>query len=152
MTVIGVAAGGAVVHELAHLAAALVFGIQVISFTPFDPAYLSPAIRISPDTDASLRPPFWYAGGWGAGLLMLLPLVPNRRWFLGSFDRWALGLSLATMGFVQLGLGVLEGAFHQLYIEGAGGGANVLVAAWAGMVGFLLYWRVFFRRGVAGRN
>lgn len=149
LLVIAVAAAGAIIHELAHLAAAWVLGISIVSFSPFDSTYLSPAIRISPDTDFSLRTSFWYAGGVTAGAVMFLPLALARKWFLRSTDRWALGLSLSSLGLVQLGLGFMEGALHGLYIEGAGtlGSANSLAAAWCAVMGFLVYVAVFPRPG-----
>lgn len=66
-------------HELAHLTAAYILGIEVVSIIWFDPVHLAPVIEISQNTDPSLLPPLWYAGGLSAGIILLLPLAVGRR-------------------------------------------------------------------------
>lgn len=150
MVVVAVALVAATMHELAHLTAAYILGIEVVTITWFDPVHLAPVIEISPDNDPSLLRPMWYAGGLSAGAILLLPLAVRRKWFRQSFSRWALGLSLAALGFMQLGQGILEGAFHTQYVAGAGSlsSASCLLQILCGIMGFLLYFALFPRASI----
>ena len=140
-----VALAAITLHELAHLVAAGILGIDIVSIRWFDPAHIALVIQISPNTNSSLLLPFWYAGGLTAGIVLLSPLVVRRGWFTQSLKRWTLGLCLATLAFIQLSQGILEGAFHDFYISDAGNiiDAGSLLQTSCGLLGLLSYLVLF---------
>jgi hypothetical protein len=60
-----------------------------------------------------------YSGGLVTGLLLLVPLIFKREWFKQSLYCWLLGLYMATFSCWHLCQGILEGAFHDMYISDA---------------------------------
>jgi hypothetical protein len=83
-----------------------------------------------------------YSGGLVTGLLLLVILALKREWFKQSLYRWLLGLYIVTFGFWHLSQGILEGAFHDMYIAGA---TNIFslsncVGYAFGVLGMALYW------------
>jgi len=131
-----------IIHEGAHYVAAAIMKVPIASFTWFDPHYFAP-IFVSGATEYT-----WevmvvsYAGGLVTGLLLLAILVFKREWFNQSLYRWLLGLYMAMFGFWQLCHGILEGAFHDMYIADA---TNLLslsscVGFASALLGMALYW------------
>jgi len=116
--------------------------VPIQSFTLFDPHYFAP-VFVSGATEYT-----WdvmvvsYAGGLVTGLLLLAVLVLKREWFKQSLYRWFLGFFMTMFGFWQICQGVLEGAFHDMYIVDA---TNILslsncVGYASAVLGMALYW------------
>ena len=84
-----------------------------------------------------------YAGGLVTGVLLLVILLLKRVWFKQSLYRWLLGLYVAMFGFWEICQGILEGAFHQVYISNA---TNLLFSSThymgyaSAFLGMFLYW------------
>lgn len=108
-----------IIHEGVHLVIAVIMKVPILSFTWFDPRYFAP-VFVSGSTEYT-----WevmvvsYSGGMVTGLLLLAILALKREWFKQSLYRWLLGLYIATFGFWHLCQGILEGAFHDMYISDA---------------------------------
>lgn len=108
-----------VIHEFAHFITAVIMQVPIASFVWFDPRYFAP-VFVSPATEYTLRTiVVSYSGGLVTGLLLVATLVFKREWFKQSLYRWLLGLYIVTFGFWQLCQGILEGAFHDMYISDA---------------------------------
>ena len=91
-----------------------------------------------------------YAGGLVTGLLLLVIVVLKREWFKQSLYHWLLGLYMATFGFWQICQGILEGAFHDMYIADATNifSLSYCVGYTSAVLGMALYW--VFMPGVKG--
>jgi hypothetical protein len=130
-----------IIHENAHLVTALIMRVPILSFTWFDPRYFAP-VFVSGATEYTWRVMVVsYSGGLVTGFLLLLIVALKREWFKQSLYRWLLGLYMATFGFWHLSQGILEGAFHDMYIAGA---ANIFsltncVGYASGVLGLALY-------------
>jgi hypothetical protein len=93
--------------------------VPITSFTWFDPRYLAP-VFVSGATEYTLRVMVVsYSGGLVTGLLLLVIVALKREWFKQSLYRWFLGFYIATFGFWQICQGILEGAFHDMYVSDA---------------------------------
>jgi len=131
-----------VIHEGAHYIAALIMKVPIASFTWFDPRYLAP-VFVSGSTEYTLATQVVsYAGGLVTGVLLLAILILKREWFKQSLYRWLLGFYIATFGFWQICQGILEGAFHDMYIADA---TNILSVSYcvgyaSAVLGMVLYW------------
>lgn len=131
-----------VIHEGAHYVAALIMKVPIACFTWFDPRYLAP-VFVSGSTEYTLGVKVVsYAGGLVTGVLLLAILVLKREWFKQSLYRWLLGFYVATFGFWQLCQGILEGAFHDMYISDA---TNIFSLSYcvgyaSAFLGMVLYW------------
>ena len=131
-----------VIHEGAHLVTAVILKVPIRSFTWFDPRYFAP-VFVSGTTEHT-----WevmvvsYSGGLVTGLLLLVVLALKREWFKQSLYRWLLGFYIATFGFWQICQGILEGAFHDMYIADA---TNIFSFSYcvgyaSAFLGMVLYW------------
>ena len=131
-----------IIHEGAHYIAATIMKVPIASFTWFDPRYLAP-VFVSGSTEYTLGcKVVSYAGGLVTGVLLLAILFFKRDWFKQSLYRWLLGFYMATFGFWQLCQGILEGAFHDMYIADA---TNLLSLSYcvgyaSAVLGMALYW------------
>ena len=131
-----------VIHEGAHYVAAVIMKVPIASFTWFDPRYLAP-VFVSGSTEYTLGyKVVSYAGGLVTGVLLLAVLVLKRNWFKQSLYRWLLGFCIATFGFWEICQGILEGAFHDMYIADA---TNILSLSYcvgyaSAVLGMALYW------------
>jgi len=131
-----------IVHEGAHFVTAVILKVPILSFTWFDPRYFAP-VFVSPATEHTLGTiVVSYAGGLVTGLLLLATLGFKREWFKQSLYRWLLGLYMATFGFWQICQGILEGAFHDMYIADA---TNILSISYcagyaSAFLGIVSYW------------
>jgi hypothetical protein len=136
-----------IIHEGAHYVAAIILRVPIASFTWFDPRYFAP-VFVSGSTEYTLGVKVVsYAGGIVTGVLLLAILVLKREWFKRSLYRWLLGLYMATFGFWQICQGILEGAFHEMYIADA---TNIFSISYCvgyafAVLGMALYW-VFIPR------
>ena len=131
-----------VIHEDAHLVAALIMRVPILSFTWFDLRYFAP-VFVSGSTEYTLgMQVVSYAGGLVTGVLLLAILLLKREWFKRSLHRWLLGLYIATFGFWHLSQGILEGVFHDMYIAGAADifSLSNCVGYAFGVLGMALYW------------
>ena len=108
-----------VIHEGVHYVAAVIMKVPITSFTWFDPRYLAPAFVTGFTEHTTGMMIVGYAGGLVTGVLLLAILALRRAWFKRSLYRWLLGFYMATFGFWQISLGILEGAFHNMYIADA---------------------------------
>jgi len=132
----------AVIHEGAHYTAAVIMNVPIASFTWFDRGYLT-AVFVSGGTEYAWRVMVVsYAGGLVTGVLLLATLVFKRDWFRRSLYRWLLGFYMAMFGFWHLCQGILEGAFHDMYIADA---SNFLSLSYgigygSALLGMALYW------------
>jgi len=132
-----------ILHEGAHYIAALIFGVSISRFSWFDPAYFAP-VFVSASEEYKLGMTIVsYAGGLFAGTLLLSILIYRWNWFKQSLYRWFLGLYLVAFGSWQICQGILEGAFHQVYISNA---SNLLfspahyIGYAAAFLGMFAYW------------
>ncbi|MEE8470284.1 MAG: hypothetical protein V3S51_03035 [Dehalococcoidia bacterium] len=107
------------VHEGAHLVFAIMTKVPIESFSWFDPQYLAPGFFSGPTENVLGLTVVGYAGGLAAGAFLLTLLVLKRKWFSRSVFRWLLGCYIATLGLWQICQGILEGAFHDMYISDA---------------------------------
>jgi hypothetical protein len=140
----------AIIHENAHLVAALIMRVPILSFTWFDPRYFAPVFVFGTRENTLPAMVVSYSGGLVTGLLLLLILALKRGWFKQSLYLWSLGLYMAAFGFWHLSQGILEGAFHDMYVAGATDifslSNNVGYAS--GFLGIALYW--VFMPGIKG--
>ena len=131
-----------VIHEGAHYIAAVIMKMPIASFTWFDPRYLAP-VFISDATESTIGyKVVSYTGGLVTGILLLAILVLRREWFKQSLYRWFLGFYIATFGFWGICQGILEGAFHNMYIADA---TNIFSLSYcvgyaSAVCGMALYW------------
>jgi len=134
-----------IIHEGAHYVFAVIMRVPIISFTLFDPHYFAP-VFVSGATEYT-----WevvvvsYAGGLVTGVLLLAILVLKRDWFKQSLYRWFLGFCIAMFGFWQLSHGILEGAFHDMYIAGATSifSLSSCIGLASALLGMTIYYWVF---------
>ena len=132
-----------IAHEGAHYFTALVLGIPIAHFTWFDPNYFAPAFVSASKENATGMVMVSYAGGLVPGVLLLGILLFKRNWFKQSIYRWLLGLYIIAFGFWQICQGILEGAFHQIYISNA---TNLFfspthyIGYASAFLGMFLYW------------
>jgi len=131
-----------VIHEGAHFVTAVIMKVPIASFTWFDPRYFAP-VFVSGSIEYTLGyKVVSYAGGLVTGVLLLAILAFKREWFKQSLYRWFLGFYMATFGFWQICQGVLEGAFHDMYIADA---TNILSLSYcvgyaSAFLGMAVYW------------
>jgi len=131
-----------VIHEGAHYITAVILKVPIASFTWFDPRYLTP-VFVSGSTEYTLgMQVVSYTGGLVTGVLLLAILVLKRDWFKQSLYRWLLGFYMATFSFWEICQGVLEGAFHDMYIADV---TNFLSLSYcigyaSAILGMALYW------------
>jgi len=131
-----------IIHEGAHYIAAVIMRVPIASFTWFDPRYLAP-VFVSSSTEYTLGVKVvGCAGGLVTGVLLLAILVLKREWFKQSLYRWFLGFYIATFGFWQICQGILEGAFHDMYISDASNifSLSYFVGYASAVLGMALYW------------
>jgi len=131
-----------IIHEGAHLVTAVIMKVPILSFTWFDPRYFAP-VFVSGATEYTLRVMVVsYSGGLVTGLLLLLILALKREWFKQSLYRWLLGFYVATFGFWQICQGILEGAFHDMYVSDASNvfGLSYCIGYASAVLGMALYW------------
>lgn len=139
-----------IIHEGAHLITAFIMKVPIMSFTWFDPRYFAPVFVSSAREYTVPAMVVSYSGGLVTGLLLLIILALKREWFQQSLYRWLLGFYMATFGFWHLCQGILEGAFHDVYISDA---TNILSLSYcvgyaSAVLGMVLYW--IFMPGVRG--
>jgi hypothetical protein len=131
-----------VIHEGAHLVAAIIMKVPILSFTWFDPRYFAP-VFVSGATEYTLEVMVVsYAGGLVTGLLLLVIVALKREWFKQLLYRWLLGLYIVTFGFWHLSQGILEGAFHAMYVSDASNvfGLSYCIGYASALLGMALYW------------
>ena len=131
-----------VIHEGAHYLAAIIMKVPIASFTWFDPHYLAPVFISGAKESTIGYKVVSYAGGLVTGVLLLVLLVLKREWFKRSLYRWLVGFYMATFGFWEICQGILEGAFHDMYIADA---TDILSLSYcvgyaAAVLGMVLYW------------
>ena len=130
------------IHEGAHYVVALIMKVPIASFTWFDPRYFAP-VFVSASTEYTLgMHGVSYAGVLVTGVLLLAILALKRGWFRQSLYRWFLGFYIATFGFWEICQGILEGAFHDMYIADA---TNILSISYcagyaSAFLGIVSYW------------
>ena len=132
---LSLAIASVVIHESAHILAALSLGAQ---FSDLKLGFygINPSVTL-PEWFTGIRhTAFHYAGGLLAGtaLLMLYLLYWVRRYRRSpTFFHWALGLVTVVLAGMQLATGYLEGRYHAAYIIGAGSlfsPTNILIYSW----------------------
>jgi len=131
-----------VTHEVAHFVTALILQVPIASFEWFDPRYFAPAFFSGSEEYTLGYKVVSYSGGLFTGSILLLILVFKRKWFRLSLYRWFLGFYIATFGFWQVSHGILEGAFHDMYIADV---TNVFSLSYfvgyaSGFLGMISYW------------
>lgn len=131
-----------VIHEFAHFITAVIMQVPIVSFAWFDPRYFAPAFFSVSEEYTLGAKVVSYSGGLVTGLVLLLILVFKRKWFRVSLYRWFLGFYIATFGCWQVCQGILEGAFHDMYIADA---TNILSLSYgigyaSAFLGMISYW------------
>jgi hypothetical protein len=123
LTLFAIFIASVIMHEGAHYISALILGVPIAQFNWFNPHFFAPAFAVASREYTIQVAIVSYAGGLFTGILLLSLLVFGRNWFKRSLYRWFIGFFLATFGSMQVCLGVLEGAFHEMYVSDA---ANLL--------------------------
>jgi len=131
-----------IIHEVAHLIAALAIGVPIVSFTWFDPQYSGVALVTGTTESRSALTVVGCSGGFVTGSLLLGIVAIKRQWFKASFYRWLWGLWLIALGVSQISVGVLEGVARDVYVAG---GTDLLswthgVTLAGGLIGAAIYW------------
>lgn len=108
-----------IIHEGAHLVAALIMGVPIVSFTWFDPQYLAASLVTGATESRLALTVIGCSGGFVTGALLLGIVAVKREWFRVSFYRWLWGLWLFALGTSQICVGVLEGFANDTYLAGA---------------------------------
>jgi len=110
-----------IVHEAAHIVAALTLGAQFnelkLGFLGINPSVTLPEWF----TDAR-QTAVHYAGGLVVGMALLLFYLcywMRKYWHNPIFFHWLLGLVTLMFAAVQFAFGYLEGHYHGAYIIGA---------------------------------
>ncbi len=109
-----------VLHEPAHLTAALIFGIPINGFFWIDPNLRVPTVYLGVTEWSWQLTLTLYSGGvfagtfWGAIYFLLY----RRRRFESSGAWWAFGAWLSVLVVWQLGQGLMEGSLNGLYLDG----------------------------------
>ncbi len=118
---IGITAITVIVHEAAHVLAALSLGvpfneIKVMFFG------INPGMKVPERFTSSSLAIYHYAGGLTAAVALLCVYLfywlKNYRHKPSLFN-WLLGAITITLFSMQLGQGYLEGRFHGAYMSGA---------------------------------
>ncbi len=131
-----------IIHEVAHLIAALAIGVPIVSFTWFDPQYSGVALVTGTTESRSALTVIGCSGGLVTGMLLLVTVVVKREWFKQSLFRWLVGLWMFALGTSQICVGILEGMATDVYVAGA---TNLLswthgVTLAGGLIGAAVYW------------
>jgi len=132
---LGIALVSVTVHEVAHIGAALAFGVQLselkLGFMGMNPSVTLPEwLASTPLTVVH------YIGGLAAGAALLLLYSVRLVWeyhHKPSFFSWSLGMITITLAAEQLATGYLEGRYHGAYIVGAASlfsPTNLLTYGW----------------------
>jgi hypothetical protein len=109
------------VHEAAHVLAALVKGVE---FSSLKIGFwgINPSVTLPQGLDESTKTPIFYAGGITAGILLIcfyfIYWVKKYRCNPSRLG-WALALAPLVLGAEQLATGYLEGRYHSAYLYGA---------------------------------
>ena len=131
-----------VVHEVSHLITAVIMRVPIASFEWFAPRYFAPVFFSGSEEYTLGYKVVSYSGGLFTSLILLSILVFKRKWFRLSLYRWFLGFYIATFGFWQVCHGILEGAFHDMYIADA---TNIFSLSYfigyaSAFLGMISYW------------
>jgi len=87
-----------IIHEGAHLVAAVMMGVPVASFTWFDPQYHAATLITGPMESRLALTVVGCSGGFVTGMLLLAIVAVKREWFRASFYRWLVGLWIFALG------------------------------------------------------
>ena len=133
----------AFVHELSHLGLAHLLGIPVVKFYWFDPVLNVPSVHFGVVRRSWQLSATLFGGGIVAGSVwgILHGQLLRRGYLDRSGAWWAFGAWLAVLTVWQLGQGLIEGASHGFYIDGArqfGSASRMMQIAFMTM-GFLLH-------------
>ena len=131
-----------IIHEGAHLVAALAMGVSIVSFTWFDPQYLAASLVTGATESKLALTVIGFSGGFVTGMLLLAIVLVKREWFRVSFYRWLWGLWVFALGTSKISVGVLEGTAGDMYVAGA---TDLLswthgVTLVGGLAGAAIYW------------
>ncbi len=117
---LSLAAVSVIIHEAAHILAALIKGV------PFSSLKLgfwgiNPSITLPPWIDESAKIVIFYAGGLTTGVLLLIGYLYWVQAFHKnpSLGCWIMGLTTILLASEQLAMGYLEGRYHAAYIASA---------------------------------
>lgn len=134
---LGMAVGAVIVHEAAHVLAAMAFGARLeelrLGFMGINPSVTLPGWFSGTEGLTVVH----YAGGLSAGGILLAVYLaywmPRYRRHPGLVT-WLFGLATLTLGAMQLATGYVEGAYHAVYIASALaflGPTDILLYGWA---------------------
>ncbi|MDA0769913.1 MAG: hypothetical protein O2821_06785 [Chloroflexi bacterium] len=133
----------AFLHELSHLGLAHLLGIPVVHFYWIDPVLKVPSVYFDVDGWSWRLSMTQFGGGIIAGTVW--GVLHGQLLRKGYLDRsgawWAFGAWLAILTVWQFGQGLIEGALHGMYIDGArelGSASRMMQIAFMTM-GFLLH-------------
>lgn len=112
----------AIIHELAHIAVGSLLGIPIASFYLFDSRTLAPTIWWDVHQDSWQLTVTSYAGGLVAGTIAGLAYWGLRQRQAKKIGWWWATAVIAGFTLHQLSQGLMEGAVHDAYMRGAGGG------------------------------
>jgi hypothetical protein len=131
-----------IIPEVAHLVAALMMGVPIVSFIWFDPQHSGVALVTGTTESRLALTVVGCSGGLVTGMLLLVAVVVKRQWFKRSFFRWLVGLWMFALGVSQISVGLIEGTASEVYVAGA---TNLLswthgVTLAGGLIGAAIYW------------
>ena len=136
MYTVAIAAASVILHEAAHIVAALALGVH---FDELQLGFLgiNPSVTLPQWFTGTPRTIVCYAGGLASGVGLLLFYLPYwaRKYRSGpSFFRWSVGAVAIMFGAMEFATGYLEGRYHAAYIMGAMSllsVTNILIYGWA---------------------
>ena len=133
----------AFIHELSHLGLAYLLGIPVVQFYWIDPVLKVPSVYFDVAGWSWRLSVIQFSGGIVTGTVwgILHGQLLRRGYLDRSGAWWAFGAWLAILTVWQFGQGLIEGALHGMYIEGArefGSASRMMQIAFMTM-GFLLH-------------
>jgi hypothetical protein len=125
-------------HELGHYLAAQALGAENVrfGFSGIDPVVLHRTIGSWRDTA------IWYTGGYAVFLAYLAVWLwlSRRTPESSSLRNRSVRLGFAVVGFLQLGIGTVEGALNDVYLDKAFWPAAIIMVY--SVAGLVLHWRV----------
>lgn len=130
------AVGSVIIHEAAHIIAAL---LQGIPFSQLNIGFwgINPSVTLPPGLESSVKSTIMYSGGITSGAVLV---VVYLAYWVRKYRRqpsllaWVMGMATIVLAATQFSFGHLEGRYHSAYLSGAGtlfSPVHLLTLGWA---------------------